>query len=64
MIGFLVRGRVRIKIRFRVRVRVGVTFNINIYHRSNCRRSKCRTFARLESTTTLLGYSLPSLARA
>ena len=59
MIGFLVRGRVRIKIRFRVRfrVRVGVTFNINIYHRSNCRRSKCRTFARLESTTTSLGYS-------
>ena len=43
---------------------VGVTFNINIYHRSNCRRSKCRTFARIESTTTLLGYSLPSLARA
>ena len=39
MIWFLVRGRVRIKIRFRfrVRVRVGVTFNINIYHRSNCR---------------------------
>ena len=52
MIGFLVRGRVRIKIRFRVRVRVrvGVTFNINIYHRSNCRRSKCRTFTNIEST--------------
>ena len=48
MIGFLVWGRVRIKIRVRfrvrVRVRVGVTFNINIYHRSNCRQSKCRTF--------------------
>ena len=37
MIRFLVRGRVRIKIRFRVRV----TFNVSIYHRSNCRRSKC-----------------------
>ena len=44
MIGFLVRGRVRIKTRFRVRVRVGVTFNVSIYHRSNCRRSKCWTF--------------------
>ena len=46
MIGFLVRGRVRIKIRFRVRVpvRVGVTFNVGIYNRSNCRRSKCHTF--------------------
>ena len=44
MIGFLVRGRVKIKIRFRVRVRVGVMFNINIYHRSNYRRSKCCTF--------------------
>ena len=41
MIGFLVRGRVRIKIRIRVRVKVGVTFNVRIYHRSNCRRSKC-----------------------
>ena len=42
MIEFLVRGRVKIKIRFRVRV--GVMFNINIYYRSNYRRSKCRTF--------------------
>ena len=42
MIVFLVPGRARIKIRFRVRV--GVTFNVHIYHRSNCRRSKCRTF--------------------
>ena len=42
MIGFLVRGRVKIKIRFRVRV--GVTLNVSIYHRSNCHRSKCRTF--------------------
>ena len=41
MIGFVVRGRVRLKIR----VRVGVTFNISVYHWSNCRRSKCRTFA-------------------
>ena len=37
MIGFLVRIRVR------VRVRVGVTFNVRVYHWSNCRRSKCRT---------------------
>ena len=43
-IGFLVRGRVRIKIRIRIRVRVGVTFNVIIYHRSNCHRSKCCTF--------------------
>ena len=42
MIGFLFQGRVRIKIR--IRVRVGVMFNVSIYHRSNCRRSKCRTF--------------------
>ena len=47
MIGFLVRDRVRIKImiRVRVRVRVGVTFNVGVYRWSNCRRSKCRTFA-------------------
>ena len=44
MIGVLVRGRVRIKIRIRVRVRDGVMFNVSIYHTSNCRRSKCRTF--------------------
>ena len=44
MIGFLVQGKVRIMIKFRVRVRVGVTFNVSIYRRSNCRRSKCRTF--------------------
>ena len=48
MIGFLVQGRVRFKIRIRirvrVRVRVGVMFNVNIYDRINCRRSKCRTF--------------------
>ena len=46
MIGFLVQGRVRIKIRIRIRVRVwvGVMFNISIYHRSNCHRSKCWTF--------------------
>ena len=46
MIGFLVWGRVRIKIRIRIRVRVriGVMFNISVYHWSNCRRSKCRTF--------------------
>ena len=46
MIGFLVQGRVRIiEIRSRVRdrVRVGVMFNASIYHRINCRRSKCRT---------------------
>ena len=41
MIGFLVRGRIRIKIRIRIRVGVGVTFNISVYHWSNCRRSKC-----------------------
>ena len=46
MIRFLVRGRVRITIRIRitVRVRVGVTFNVRIYHWSNCRRSTCPTF--------------------
>ena len=44
MIGFLVWGRVRIKIR--VRVRVGVTFNVRVYHWSNCRRSKCHTFVK------------------
>ena len=46
MIGFMVQGRVRIKIRIRVRVRVrvGVMFNVSIYHKSNCRRSKCQTF--------------------
>ena len=38
MIGFLVWGRVSI------RVRVGVTFNVRVYHWSNCHRSKCRTF--------------------
>ena len=43
-IGFLVRSRVRIKIRIRVRGRVVVTFNVRVYHWSNCRRSKCRTF--------------------
>ena len=42
MIGYLVRGRVRIKIM--IRVRVGVTFNVMVYHRSNCRRSKYCTF--------------------
>ena len=42
MIGFLVQGWVKIKIRIRIRVRV--MFNISIYHRSNCHRSKCRTF--------------------
>ena len=46
VIGFLVLGRARIKIMIRigVRVRVGVTFNVIIYHWSNCRRSNCRTF--------------------
>ena len=46
MIEFLVRKRVRIKFKIRVtvRFRVGVTFNVRFYHRSNCRRSKCRTF--------------------
>ena len=51
-IGFLVRDGVRIniwiKIRIRVRVRVGVMFNIRVYHWSNCRRSKCRTFLGVE----------------
>ena len=47
MTGFLVRGRVRIKIR--VRIRVAVTFNVSVYHWSNCRRSKCRTFCILIS---------------
>ena len=42
MIVFLVRGRVGVKIS--IRVRVGVTFSVSVYHWSNCRRSKCRTF--------------------
>ena len=37
IIGFLVWDRAMIKIR----VRVGVSFNVGIYHRSNCRRSNC-----------------------
>ena len=41
MIVFLVRDEVRIK----VRVRAGVTFNVGVYHWSNCRRSKCCAFA-------------------
>ena len=41
MIGFLVQGMVRIKSRIRVRVRIRVMFNVSIYHRSNCCRSKC-----------------------
>ena len=45
IIGFLVQGRVRIKIRVRVTVRVGVMFKVSIYHRSNRRRSNCRTFS-------------------
>ena len=39
MIGFLFQGRVRI------RVRVRVTFNVSVYHWSNCRTSKCRIFS-------------------
>ena len=46
MIGFLVQGRLRIKNRIRIRIRVGVTFNVSIYHWSNCCRSKC-TFSHL-----------------
>ena len=42
MIGFLVRSRVRIKML--IRVRVGVTYNVRVYHWSNSRRSRCRTF--------------------
>ena len=53
MIGFLVQGRVRIKIRIRVRVRVGVTFNVSVYHRSNCHRSKCRTFILFFKTSAI-----------
>ena len=44
IIRFLVRGKVRIKIKIRIRVRVRVTFNVRVYHWSNCRRSKCHTF--------------------
>ena len=51
MIGVLIRGRARIKIRFSVRVRVGITFNVRIYHRSNCRQSKCRTFLKSNNDT-------------
>ena len=45
--GFLVPGRVRIEIRGRD----GVSFNVSIYHWSNCRRSKCRPFL----LTSLMG---------
>ena len=54
MIGFLVRGRVRIKIRFRVRVRRGVTFNVRVYHWSNCLGSKCHTFSDTDSAFHVL----------
>ena len=61
MIGFLVRGRVRIKIRIRVRVRVGVTFNVRVYHWSNCRRSKCRTFIWSHGLQMLKGDSTQTM---
>ena len=58
MIGFGGRGRVRIKIRIRIRIRVGVTYTISIsvYHWSNCRRSKCRTFVQEHGTRSILAY--------
>ena len=42
MIQFLVWGRVRIKIR--IRVKVVVTYNVRVYHWSNCRRSNWHAF--------------------
>ena len=56
MVGFLVRGRVRIKIR--IRVRIGVMFNVRVYHWSNCRRSKCCTFA----PPRIPGYAITHVA--
>ena len=59
MIGFLVWGRVRIKIkikiRIRVRVRVGVTFNVRVYHWSNCHRSKYCSFSQSAKYLALVG---------
>ena len=58
-----------IKIKIMVRFSIGVTFNVSVYHRSNCRRSKCRkhsiltlvlTSAPLVSNPTLWTYFIPS----
>ena len=59
MIGFLVRGRVRVKIR--IRVRVGVMFKVSVYHWSNCRRSKCRTFDLFTHAKSLSSLIAPVL---
>ena len=53
MIGYLVQGKVRIKIMIRVRVGLCLTLAFIIY-RSNCRRSKCRTFTKVCSHMILL----------
>ena len=59
MIGFLVRRRVRIKIR--IRVRVGVTFNVGVYHGSNCRRSKM-LYIPVVTCSCLAGFVLSSFS--
>ena len=59
MVRFLVWVRVNVKIR--VRVRVGVTFNVSIYHWSNCRRRKCRTFFREDFKIKCFSLGLFSL---
>ena len=37
------------------RVRVGVTFNVSIYHRSNCRRSKM-SYIRFRLLRTMIAH--------
>ena len=53
-----------IKIRIRVRVRVGATFNVSVYHWSDCRRSKCRTFFSLYNNNNNTDYLYSAVHRS